>query len=91
MNDKKQPFNLEQFSLRGRSADMKKTLSNQHFVWVDIAIAGQSTAIYAQPNSGKTLLSMHLVCEAVRKKLIEGEQVFYINADDTAKGLTEKN
>jgi archaellum biogenesis ATPase FlaH len=90
MNDKKQPFNLEQFSLRGRSADMKKTLSNQHFVWVDIAIAGQSTAIYAQPNSGKTLLSVHLVCEAVRKKLIEGEQVFYINADDTAKGLTEK-
>jgi archaellum biogenesis ATPase FlaH len=90
MANKEPPFNLEQFSLRGRSAELKKTLSDQHFILVDIAIAGQSTAIYAQPNSGKTLLSLHLVCEAVRKGLIKGEQVFYINADDTAKGLTEK-
>ncbi|MDD2724020.1 MAG: bifunctional DNA primase/polymerase, partial [Methylovulum sp.] len=86
----KQPFTLAQFSLKGRSSEMEKTMLDDKFVLGRIAIYGQATAIYAKPNTGKTLLTLWLLIQAINAKAIEGTDVFYINADDNYRGLVEK-
>lgn len=85
-----EPFDLAQFSLTGKSAAMRAKMMDDKYVLGRIAILGQWTAIYAKPNSGKTLLTVHLLIEAVRSGNINGADVFYINADDTQKGLIQK-
>ncbi|MDD5276673.1 MAG: bifunctional DNA primase/polymerase [Methylovulum sp.] len=86
----KPPFTLAQFSLKGRSSEMEKTMLADKFVLGRIAIYGQATAIYAKPNTGKTLLTLWLLIQAVNAKSIAGTDVFYINADDNYRGLVEK-
>ena len=53
-------------------------------------VFGQATAYYAKPNSGKTLLTICLLIEAMKKGEIKADDVFYINADDNYKGLVTK-
>jgi hypothetical protein len=83
-------FSLAQFSLNGKSEDMRKKMLADKYVLGRIAILGQITAIYAKPNSGKTLLTLYLLIEAVKSGELDGDSVFYINADDTYKGLVYK-
>lgn len=83
-------FSFNQFSLNGNSADMRGKMLNDTFVLNDIAILGQATAIYAKPNTGKTLLTLSMIVESIKAGRIKGENVFYINADDTYKGLVTK-
>lgn len=83
-------FNLSQFSLNGQSGAMKMQMLDDVYVLGNMAILGQLTAFYAKPNSGKTLITLHLIIEAVKNERIDGENVFYVNADDNHKGLTEK-
>ncbi|POZ51172.1 bifunctional DNA primase/polymerase [Methylovulum psychrotolerans] len=86
----KPPFTLAQFSLKGRSNEMEKKMLADKFVLGHIAIYGQATAIYAKPNTGKTLLTLWLLIQAIGEGAIEGADIFYINADDDYKGLVEK-
>jgi hypothetical protein len=86
----KPPFTLTQFSLKGHSNEMEKKMLADKFVLGRIAIYGQATAIYAKPNTGKTLLTLWLLIQAVNAKSIAGTDVFYINADDNYRGLVEK-
>jgi hypothetical protein len=45
-----------------------------------IALKGQFTAVlYADSNAGKTLLTLHLLREAILGGRIEGDKVFYAN------------
>ncbi len=60
------------------------------FVLDEIAILGQWTAIFASPNTGKTLITLFLLRKQINEGLIDGQKVFYINADDHYKGVTEK-
>ena len=85
-----QTFNLTKFSLNGSSSEMKKKILSDTFVLPGIAIFGQATAIYAKPNSGKTLLALHLLIQSIKDGNLKAEDVFYVNADDTYKGLIEK-
>jgi len=55
-----------------------------------LAIFGQSTIFYAKPNAGKTLMVIYLLKESIKAGKINGEDVFYINADDTYRGLVQK-
>jgi len=86
----KPPFSFNQFSLNGNSAVMREKMLNDTFVLDGIAILGQATAIYAKPNTGKTLLVLWMLIDSIKAKRIKGENVFYINADDTYKGLVTK-
>ena len=43
--------------------------------------------IYAKPNTGKTLLVIWMLIQAIKDKKIDGKNVHYINADDDYKGL----
>jgi hypothetical protein len=86
----KPAFSLGNFSLNGHSQEMKKKMLDDKFVLDKIAILGQATAIYAKPNTGKTLLVLWLLIQAISEKCINGDNVYYINADDNYKGLVTK-
>jgi len=87
----RKPFSLAQFSLMGQSEAMKEKMLNDVFVLDGVAILGQATVFYAQFNTGKTLLTLWLLTEAIKEHRVLGSNVFYINADDTYKGLVTKN
>lgn len=86
----KEAFSFSQFSLNGKSAEMREKMLNDTFVLDGIAILGQATVIYAKPNTGKTLLVMQMLIESIKAGRIKGDDVYYINADDTYKGLVTK-
>ncbi len=81
---------LESFTLFGRSKDMERELKESVFVLDKIALLGQSTVLYAPPNTGKTLLALWLLMNSIKDGRIKGENLFYINADDTFEGLVYK-
>lgn len=69
---------------------MKAKMLDDKFILGRLAILGQATVFYAKPNSGKTLLTLWLIIDAIRRGELKGSDVFYINADDTFKGLQQK-
>ena len=75
-------FSLGCFSLSGQSKAMKSKMLADRYVLDKIAILGQATAIYAKPNTGKTLLVLWMLIESIKLRRINGKDVFYINADD---------
>lgn len=81
---------LDQFALNGMAESMEAQMLEDRYILGNLAILGQSTVFYAKPNAGKTLLTIWLLIEAIKAGEIKGEDVFYINADDNHKGLTEK-
>lgn len=84
------PFNFKSFALNGNSKEMRQKMLDDKFVLNGIAILGQATALYAKPNSGKTLLTIYLVCEGIKSGELNADDVFYVNADDNYKGLVTK-
>ena len=81
---------LNKYSLTGQSARLRRQMLVDKFVLNKIAILGQWTTIYGAPNSGKTLLTKWLLREALLSDEIDGESVYYINADDNYRGLVDK-
>ena len=78
------------FSITGQSPELREKMLSDVFIMDRIAILGQWTAIYAAPGTGKTLLTLWMLRDQISKGLIQGNQVFYVNADDNYKGMTEK-
>jgi phage/plasmid primase-like uncharacterized protein len=85
-----QKFTLKQFSLNGKSEEMKKQMLEDKYILGRIAIYGQYTIFYASPNVGKTLLIIWMLIRAIESGEIKGSDIFYINADDNHKGLAHK-
>ena len=83
-------FSLNNFILNGKSKTMKEQMKADKFILDRMAISGQSTVFYAKPNAGKTLLTIWMIIQAIKENRINGADVFYINADDTFKGLAYK-
>lgn len=81
---------LDRFILNGASADMEKKMLEDKHVLGRLALLGQSIVIYAGPGTGKTLITTRQLIDSIRDGVINGEDVFYINADDNHKGLTYK-
>lgn len=70
--------------------ELEKRMLSDKFVLRDLAILGQFTVFYAAPNTGKTLMSLWLLHEAVTSGEMNGKDIFYANCDDTFKGAIEK-
>ncbi len=70
--------------------EMREMLANDSWVLDRIALEGQITHLFAQPNSGKTLLTLKLLFESVKAGRIKGKNVYYVNSDDTLRGLVTK-
>ena len=82
---------LAKYSLSGMSAELEKYASEEVTILGQIALKGQATVIYAAPNTGKTLLTISLLIEAIKQKRIaDPSKVFYVNVDDTSNGLLDK-
>ena len=81
---------LVSFSLRGMSEELAEQYSDQVLLLGLIILMYQSSVVYASPNTGKTLIILRLLINAIRQSKIEPSNVFYINVDDTPNGLIEK-
>ena len=53
-------------------------------------VLGQFSVVFAQPNSGKTLLIINSLIKDADDGIFNPEDVFYINADDSERELMEK-
>ena len=81
---------LSKFTLNGESEAMKKQMLDDVAILGNLALFGQWTMLYSKPNAGKTLLTIWLLIAAIKAGILKGTDVYYINADDTHKGLTYK-
>lgn len=81
---------LDQYSLRGRSAEIERNTADEVFILGEIALSGQFTVIYASPNTGKTLITLHLIIQGIKCGNINSSKLYYLNMDDTSKGLLQK-
>lgn len=81
---------LDKFSLTGMSAALEKAAVDQVPILGEVALQGQSTVWYAEPNSGKSLLAMTLTVKGIEAGNINPVKLYYLNMDDTSRGLYEK-
>lgn len=81
---------LAAFSLRGRYEELARERRDSVRLLGQIALRGQATVIYAAPNTGKTLITLFLLRQAILTGSLCAAQVFYFNLDDTYNGLLEK-
>lgn len=81
---------LDKYSLRGMSDEITRLAGTQEPILGGLANKGQATAMFAPPNSGKTLITLAECCEDVRVGRIDPAMLYYVNVDDSAKGLAEK-
>jgi len=84
------PIDFDDFLLSETSEDMEEKMLADVFVLGRMAIMGQFTAFYGGPNAGKTLIGLKLLVEAIQAGQINAKNVYYINADDTYKGVVTK-
>jgi len=89
-DDEPEGFSFKKFDITGDVEAMQEKMLNDVFVMDGVALSGQITALYAAPNTGKTLLTIKMLIDSVKAGRINGADVFYINADDTYKGLITK-
>ena len=80
---------LRSTTANGGSSKMKAQMLKDRYALKDLAIMGQWTVFYAGPNTGKTLITQWLIREAVADG-VDGDNVYYVNCDDTYKGGIEK-
>lgn len=84
------PNPLDQYSLMGHLAELEKNTVEQTPAIGNLALKGQSTVIFSSPNSGKTLITTHLILEGIKNGTLKPSKVYYLNMDDTGQGLLEK-
>jgi len=84
------PHPLGKYSISDDIEALERQMVEQVPLLGNIALMGQATAIFAAPNTGKTLLTLRLLTDAIDKKSFDPKKVFYLNMDDNSKGLVEK-
>jgi len=82
---------LKNLSATSRVNEMKNQLKSDVYVFDGLALEGQITLFFAWPNTGKTLLFIHMLIEGIKTGAIKAEDIFYINADDDFRGLVTKS
>lgn len=81
---------LDKYSLRGMSNVLEKNAVNSVQVMGGLALVGQATALFAAPNTGKTILTLNLIIEDIKAGRLDPTKVYYLNMDDSGQGLLEK-
>lgn len=82
------PF--EKFSLLGKTAEVERLMVDEVPILGQLALKGQATAFFAAPNTGKTLITLHLLLDSLSRGVIDKSKLFYFNLDDSGAGLTAK-
>ena len=81
---------LRHLSVTNRITEMEANLQNEEYIFPDLALSGQIALFYAWPNTGKTIFFLKFIRDAISDGRVKAEDVFYINADDSYKGLFTK-
>ena len=81
---------LARFSLQGEAAHLESQVQDAAPILGSFIMPGQSTIIYAAPNTGKTLITLCFALQAISNGRIRPEDLYYINADDNQSGLAMK-
>jgi hypothetical protein len=81
---------LKELSVTNRISEMEANMQKDTFIFPDLALSGQITLFYAWPNTGKTIFFLRFIRDAIHEGRVNGDDVFYINADDSYKGLFTK-
>jgi len=82
---------LDQYSLRGMSDELEKNVVNAVPLLGELALMGQATVLFAAPNTGKTMITISLLIDAIKDGRVDPAKVYYLNMDDSGTGLLEKN
>ena len=89
----KKPSALEAFRAtlaNGDSKTMLEKLDAERDLIPGLVIEGHFVTIAAPANSGKTLITFASVCQQARAGKIKGKNIYYVNADDNARGGATK-
>ena len=82
------PF--DKYSLLGSEEEMARFAIKAIALLGAVILMGQFGLIYAQPNTGKTLITIALLIQAVEDGRLDPRLLYYVNADDNAEGIVEK-
>ena len=88
--DRKTDNPLDKFSLRGMSDELEKSVVASVPLLGEVALLGQATVFFAAPNTGKTLIALSLIIDAIKEGRVDPTNVYYLNMDDSGQGLLEK-
>lgn len=81
---------LARFSLINQTEELDAMIAKQKPLLGGICLTTQATVLYARPNTGKTLITLALLRDAVGTGRIDGSKCYYIDADDNPAGVLEK-
>ena len=81
---------LKKFSLLGKSSEIEKNVVAEVSILGQLALQGQLTVFYAAPNTGKTLITLSLLIDAIQQERVDSSKIYYLNVDDSSAGLIEK-
>ncbi len=81
---------LRKYSLIDSIAELEKEAQEQIPLLGQLCLKGQATVWYAKPNSGKTLIALRLLLDAISEERLKGGDAYYVDADDTSSGVLEK-
>jgi len=87
---KRKPNLFIPYSLLGAGDELHRYAVEQTPLLGSICLGGEATVIYGTYNSGKTLITLHLIHDAVRQDRIDPSYFVYANADDSSGGLAAK-
>lgn len=81
---------LARYSLRGMAAEIEREMIEEVPFLGNLALMGQASVIFAAPNTGKTLITLHLLMEDIKHGRLDPAKLYYVNVDDSGKGLAAK-
>ena len=81
---------LEKFSLRDKLPEIESLAQTQVPIMGGLMVYGQASVIYGEPNTGKTIITLHLLIEDIKAGLFVASNLYYLNMDDNSNGLIEK-
>ena len=81
---------LRAYSLTGQTAKYEKMAQEATPLLSQLCLKGEAVVWYAKYNTGKTLIFLHLVCEAIEQNRLASDDVYFINADDSSSGIATK-
>lgn len=85
-----EPSPLDKFSLRDRLPEIESLAQTQVPIMGGLMVYGQAGVIYGEPNTGKTIITLHLLIEDIKAGLFVASNLYYLNMDDNSNGLIEK-
>ena len=84
------PTPFDKYSLLGSEEEMARFAIVTVALLGAVILMGQFGLIYAQPNTGKTLVTIALLIQAVEDGRLNPSFLYYVNADDNAEGIVAK-